>query len=50
MFDGPPSELTEDVLTRIYGAEDWTTIRTTTHEHDQDHDEREAVERMAGLS
>lgn len=27
-FDGPPEALTEDVLTRIYGAEDWKeTIR-----------------------
>jgi len=48
VFDGPPGELTEDVLTRIYGAEDWTTIRTTTQGHD--HEEREVVERMAGLS
>jgi phosphonate transport system ATP-binding protein len=24
-FDGPPSELTEDVLTMIYGEEDWST-------------------------
>ncbi|MBO0333976.1 phosphonate ABC transporter ATP-binding protein [Sneathiella sp. CAU 1612] len=27
VFDGPPSELTESVLTRIYGEEDWTTMR-----------------------
>ena len=26
VFDGAPSELTEDVLTRIYGAEDWTAM------------------------
>jgi phosphonate transport system ATP-binding protein len=28
VFDGPPGQLTEDVLTEIYGEEDWsTTIR-----------------------
>lgn len=26
VFDGPPSELNETVLTRIYGEEDWTTL------------------------
>ena len=30
VFDGPPDQLTEDVLTEIYGEEDWsTTIRET---------------------
>ncbi len=27
VFDGPPSGLTESVLTRIYGEEDWTAMR-----------------------
>jgi len=27
VFDGPPAGLTEDVLTRIYGEEDWTAMR-----------------------
>jgi len=27
VFDGTPAELTEDALTRIYGAEDWTAMR-----------------------
>jgi phosphonate transport system ATP-binding protein len=27
VFDGAPSQLTEDVLTTIYGAEDWTAMR-----------------------
>ncbi|WP_296643661.1 phosphonate ABC transporter ATP-binding protein [Roseinatronobacter sp.] len=27
VFDGPPSELSEDALTLIYGAEDWTAMR-----------------------
>ena len=26
VFDGPPSELDENVLTRIYGEEDWKTL------------------------
>ncbi len=26
VFDGSPAELTESVLTRIYGEEDWTTL------------------------
>ncbi len=31
VFDGPPSELDESVLTRIYGEEDWKTL-----EHDSE--------------
>lgn len=27
VFDGPASGLTEAVLTRIYGEEDWTAMR-----------------------
>ncbi len=27
VFDGPPDELSADVLTRIYGEEDWAAIR-----------------------
>ncbi|RJL05969.1 phosphonate ABC transporter ATP-binding protein [Paracoccus aestuarii] len=27
VFDGPPSQLTDDVLTRIYGAEDWAAMQ-----------------------
>jgi len=30
VFDGPPSELDETVLTRIYGEEDWTTLDSDT--------------------
>ena len=37
VFDGPPSDLTEDVLTRIYGEEDWTTMRGEQDEPDDDH-------------
>jgi len=27
VFDGAPSELSDDVLTRIYGEEDWAALR-----------------------
>lgn len=27
VFDGPPAQLTDEVLTRIYGAEDWTAMQ-----------------------
>lgn len=27
VFDGSPQQLTESVLTRIYGEEDWTSMR-----------------------
>ena len=30
VFDGPPSELDETVLTRIYGEEDWKTLENDT--------------------
>ncbi|MGQ7844861.1 phosphonate ABC transporter ATP-binding protein [Granulosicoccus sp. 3-233] len=30
VFDGSPAELTESVLTRIYGEEDWTTLDQET--------------------
>lgn len=30
VFDGTPAELTETVLTRIYGEEDWTTLDNET--------------------
>ena len=49
VFDGPPAQLTAEVLTRIYGEEDWSqTIRR------DDDDESEAVvldrERLAGMT
>ena len=43
VFDGTPSQLTEDVLTRIYGEEDWTTMRG-----DQD-EEEDASSLVAGI-
>ncbi len=58
VFDGPPAELDDVVLTRIYGEEDWTAMR-----HGAEEDAREEVdartagdfvepdkERMAGLA
>ncbi|MFN3525429.1 MAG: phosphonate ABC transporter ATP-binding protein [Paracoccus sp. (in: a-proteobacteria)] len=36
VFDGPPAELTEDVLTTIYGAEDWTAMRKGAADDAQD--------------
>jgi phosphonate transport system ATP-binding protein len=37
VFDGPPSDLTEDVLTRIYGEEDWTTMAGDQEDTDDNH-------------
>ena len=48
VFDGPPEQLTESVLTTIYGAEDWTAMRK-----DGEADraaETEAVARLAMIS
>jgi phosphonate transport system ATP-binding protein len=50
VFDGPPDELDEAVLTRIYGEEDWTAIRRKKGRgEDEDDDERDREERLAGL-
>ena len=39
VFDGPPQAVTHQVLTDIYGEEDWsTTIRKIDEEEDQDQD------------
>jgi phosphonate transport system ATP-binding protein len=47
VFDGPPGELDDAALTRIYGEEDWTAMRRSAEE-DEDGGES-ADERMAGL-
>jgi phosphonate transport system ATP-binding protein len=47
VFDGPPSELTETVLTTIYGAEDWTAMRKGLEEDDAA--ERDAARHMAEI-
>ena len=37
VFDGTPRQITADVLTKIYGEEDWsTTIRKIDEEDDKD--------------
>jgi phosphonate transport system ATP-binding protein len=57
VYDGPPADLTAEVLTEIYGEEDWSaTIRKVTDEDEVDHDEttRAALEldreRLAGMT
>ena len=65
VYDGPPAELAPDVLTRIYGEEDWTATLTKDTEADDDEadDHRSAArstqnldgrqfdrDRMAGLT
>src|SRR5689334_24291005 len=58
VYDGPPAGLTADVLTRIYGEEDWAaTIRKSDEEGNEDPDNVLAFEprqphrdRMAGLT
>jgi phosphonate transport system ATP-binding protein len=61
VYDGPPNRLTAEVLTRIYGEEDWTaTIRNAEEDGDAAKSEPRAVteqrqphhdrDRMAGLT
>ena len=48
VFDGKPDELTDTVLTAIYGEEDWTAMRRKDGDH---HDaDMTDEERMAGLA
>ncbi|MEM9843477.1 MAG: phosphonate ABC transporter ATP-binding protein [Pseudomonadota bacterium] len=48
VFDGPPSDLTEAVLTTIYGEEDWNAMRQGDEE--QKEAEADAQDRMAALA
>jgi phosphonate transport system ATP-binding protein len=48
VFDGPPAELTESVLTTIYGEEDWNAMRQGDEE--QKAAEADARDRMAALA
>jgi len=61
VFDGPPVELDDAVLTRIYGEEDWTAMQAAAKEDAEDaaaaygqrsgpEPERAVEERMAGLA
>lgn len=47
VFDGEPEQLTDKVLTSIYGEEDWTAMRRAAA--DEEAVVHEADERMAGL-
>ena len=57
VFDGPPDQLDDTVLTRIYGEEDWTAMRRAgsdgagddAGDGESDEDERDREERLAGL-
>jgi phosphonate transport system ATP-binding protein len=52
VFDGPPGDLTSEVLTTIYGEEDWTaTVARRRGATGEDDDEPAALdeERMAGI-
>jgi len=54
VFDGAPATLDEDVLTRIYGEEDWTAMRRRAEEDARDAAEAAALDatredRMAGM-
>ena len=48
VFDGPPSELDNAALTRIYGEEDWSAMRRSAAEDAEA--ELEQSHRMAGLA
>ena len=58
MYDGPPDGLTADVLTQIYGEEDWEATIRKVDDDDADVDEQvedHAVpeidrDRMAGMT
>lgn len=39
VFDGPPDTLNEDELTRVYGSEDWASMRKEAEEVDQASDD-----------
>ena len=51
VFDGPPSALTESVLTEIYGEEDWTAMRQGAAEDRaaEDEDREQAARLTAAL-
>jgi phosphonate transport system ATP-binding protein len=49
VFDGPPDAVTPEVLTDIYGEEDWsTTIRKVDEEEDEGGPHRVEGESAAG--
>ena len=49
VFDGPPAGLTEGVLTRIYGEEDWTAMRKGAAEDaEAEAEDKAQAEKMLG--
>jgi len=56
VYDGPPTGLTTDVLTEIYGAEDWEATIRKVDDEDENDDEDVAIvpeskeEHMAGMT
>ncbi|QQK64004.1 phosphonate ABC transporter ATP-binding protein [Cobetia sp. cqz5-12] len=50
VFDGPPDALTEDVLTTIYGAEDWTQLNEEKGEDALEDAEEMPAEAMVAMS
>jgi phosphonate transport system ATP-binding protein len=51
VYDGPPDNLTPEVLTRIYGEEDWSeTIGKVEDEDEEDPDFVKAEEALAGAA
>lgn len=50
VFDGPPGDLDEAALTRIYGEEDWAAIRQQDDDQDASTTALSDEERLAGLT
>lgn len=48
VYDGPPDGLTPDVLTDIYGEEDWEATIEKVEDEDEDEDEGEGDEEAGG--
>ena len=49
VFDGAPDELTNEVLTRIYGDEDWTQLRGEGEDHGEDGGDGAKVDLAEGV-
>ncbi|MGB7183955.1 MAG: phosphonate ABC transporter ATP-binding protein [Burkholderiaceae bacterium] len=50
VFDGPPAQLDDSVLTTIYGEEDWTAIDVDSADDDESRPGGADEERLAGLA
>jgi len=52
VYDGPPDRLTAEVLTRIYGEEDWSAMHRRDDDDDAQAERRPAVDadRLAGIA